>query len=212
MQNSIQFQNRTCTNGTLSCNVVGLCFEICSQNDVEFFTYLNLSCLKLRLKTYHWCTLGKVFIRVCNLSRMAENELRSISPFSRQTLPYPVQMLHQTRRTSLHASRVMLAVPGIFVGSNSVQSEMEWRFVLPHFSRHVVPPSQLIGKAVPGASKMRSPTPRSASAAKNLILTYGSSGFTKSVGRTSRWHHQRSAHRLFPEGTKSGLYVANNEF
>ena len=40
-------------------------------------------------------------------------------------------------------------MPGNFVGSSLVQSETEWRFVLPHLSRHVVPPSQLIGKAVP---------------------------------------------------------------
>ena len=35
-----------------------------------------------------------------------------------------------------------------FITSRLVESETEWRFVLPHLSRHIVPPSQLIGETV----------------------------------------------------------------
>ena len=93
-----------------------------------------------------------------------------------------------------------------------------------HLPCHVVPPSRHIGKTVsvcvdrnsadssaaknstsqqdrlvsPNlcASNARPPTPQSASAARNLVLSSGSSGFTKPVACTSRWHHQCSAHRL----------------
>ena len=43
----------------------------------------------------------------------------------------------------------MIAMPHNFVRSRLVESETEWRFVPPHLFRHVIPPSQLIGKAVP---------------------------------------------------------------
>ena len=42
----------------------------------------------------------------------------------------------------------MLAMPGNFVRSRPVQSETEWRFVLPHLSHHTVSPSQFFGKTV----------------------------------------------------------------
>ena len=55
-----------------------------------------------------------------------------------------------TRLVELHdsACSVVPAVPGNFIRGRLVQSEAEWRFVLPHLSCHVVPPSQLIGKTV----------------------------------------------------------------
>ena len=114
--NSHHFQNRTCTNGALSCNVVGLCCEISSRNDVVIkqTSYLNLSCLKLRVR---WV---RSFIRICSCF-----ELRSISAFSSQTLSHPVQVLHQTQFHDC-ASHVMLAMPRKFRQSRLVVSETEW--------------------------------------------------------------------------------------
>ena len=67
---------------------------------------------------------------------------------SRQALPYPGPKLHQTRKLHSSTSSVMLATKGNLVRSCHVQSKTEWMIVLPHFSCHVVPPSQYIGKTV----------------------------------------------------------------
>ena len=44
--------------------------------------------------------------------------------------------------------RPVLAVPDDVIRDRLVRSKTEWMFVLPHFSCHVVPPSQFIGKTV----------------------------------------------------------------
>ena len=54
------------------------------------------------------------------------------------------------RLVELHDAtfNVMLAMRGNFIRRRPVQSETEWRCVLPHLSCHVVPPAQLVSKKV----------------------------------------------------------------
>ena len=90
-------QNLKYNDGSLACNVVRLCCENSCRNDVV-------------IKNFQECVFpkpssqdepaGYVSRILGSFSRKPENELRSISPFSRQTLPYPVQEQHQTRRIS----------------------------------------------------------------------------------------------------------------
>ena len=46
------------------------------------------------------------------------------------------------------ASSVAFAMPGNFIRGRLVHSKREWRFVLPHLSRHIIPLSQFIDQTV----------------------------------------------------------------
>ena len=67
---------------------------------------------------------------------------------SRRELPYLRQVLYQTRGVYNSASSVLLALSSDVIRNRCVESDTEWRFVLPHFSRHIIPLSQFIGQTV----------------------------------------------------------------
>ena len=60
----------------------------------------------------------------------------------------PRQLEHQTHEVYDSASSVMLALSSDVIRNRFVENDTEWRFVLPHFSRHIIPLSQFIGQTV----------------------------------------------------------------
>ena len=60
----------------------------------------------------------------------------------------PRQLAHQTLGVYDSASCVMLALSSDVIRKRFVENDTEWRFVLPHFSRHIIPLPQFIGKTV----------------------------------------------------------------
>ena len=60
----------------------------------------------------------------------------------------PHQLEHQTHEVYDSASGVMLALSSDVIRNRFVENDTEWRFILPHFSRHIIPPSQFIGRTV----------------------------------------------------------------
>ena len=60
----------------------------------------------------------------------------------------PRQLEHQTREVYDSASSVMLALSSDVIRNRCVDNDTEWRFVLPHFYRQIIPLSQFIGKTV----------------------------------------------------------------
>ena len=94
--------------------------------------------------TYRCYTLGTVLhLDSAPFSRKPDSELRLIPPSSRQALPYPGPRLHQTRERHLSTSSVMLAMPSNIIRHRLVHGKTKRRFILPHFSYHVVLPSLL---------------------------------------------------------------------
>ena len=60
----------------------------------------------------------------------------------------PRQLEHQTHGVNDSSSSVMLALSSDVIRNRLVENDTEWRFVLPHFSRHIIPLPQFIGETV----------------------------------------------------------------
>ena len=109
------------------------------------------------------------------------------SIFDTGALPYLGQVLEVYDFVSI----VILTIPYNFIRSRHVQSETEWRFVLPHLSCYVVPPAQLVSKNSEGIEE-KTTNAEERFCCKELDFGIGIVWLHQACGVGCPWTHSRS--------------------